>query len=340
MTDDATPAATTHAPLARPVISLVVPVYNEATNLDAFLARAKAALDALALPWEMVFVDDGSSDASMVTLLAARATDPRIVVIELTRNFGKEVALAAGLDHAQGEAIVPIDADLQHPPELLADLVAAWRAGSEMVVAVRRNPRQEATLRRMASNLFDRAFRRLASVSLPPGAGDYRLLSAPVASALRQLPERARFMKGLYAWAGFRYVTVPYDVDPRSDGRSGYSVARLWRLAIDGVTAFSAVPLKAVSVAGFLIAAIAIVYGIYLVGKTLWLGVDLPGYASTITLVLFLGGLQLLSLGVVGEYIARIYDEVKGRPLYVVRARYGIGPPATPTGAAQTPRSS
>jgi glycosyltransferase involved in cell wall biosynthesis len=175
--------------------------------------------------------------------------------------------------------------------------------------------------------LFDRAFRRIASVALPPGAGDYRLLSAPVAQALRQLPERARFMKGLYAWAGFRYATVPYDVDPRQDGRSGHGIARLWRLAVDGVTAFSAVPLKVASVAGFLIAAAAIVYGLYLVGKTMLLGVDLPGYASTITLVLFLGGLQLLSLGVLGEYIARIYDEVKGRPLYVVRARHGVAPP-------------
>ncbi len=309
---------------AAPTLSLVVPVYNEAANLDAFVARTTGVLEALGLPWEIVFVDDGSRDASVVTLLTARERDPRLKLVELSRNFGKEVALAAGLDHAEGEAVIPIDADLQHPPELIPSLVAAWRGGSDMVIAVRRNARQEGVLRRCASRWFDRLFRRVASVDLPAGAGDYRLLSAPVVRALRQLPERARFMKGLYAWVGFRYTTVPYDVEPRADGKSGHGGSRLWRLALDGITAFSAVPLKAASIVGFFIALVALLYGSYLVVKTLVLGIDVPGYASTITLVLFLGGLQLIGLGVLGEYVARIYDEVKGRPLYVVRARHGL----------------
>lgn len=313
---------------AAPVLSLVVPVYNEAASIGAFVARASAALDALALPWEIVFVDDGSRDASLVVMLAARERDPRISVVELSRNFGKEIALTAGLDHARGDAVIPIDADLQHPPELIGQLVEGWRAGNDMVVAVRRNPPHDSAVRKLMSRLFYRIFRRVAAIELPPGAGDYRLLSAPVVRALRNMPERSRFMKGLYAWVGFRYATVPYDVDPRTSGRSSFGVGSLWRLGTDAITSFSAAPLKVASVSGFVIAIAAIVYGAWLVGKTLVLGIDLPGYASTITLILFLGGLQLLSLGILGEYIARIYDEVKSRPLYVVRSRHGSPPPA------------
>ena len=317
-----------HAAHPPPVLSLVVPVHDEAANIDAFVARASAALDALALPWEIVFVDDGSRDASLVAMLTARERDPRILVVELSRNFGKEIALTAGLDHARGDAVIPIDADLQHPPEVIGALVDGWRAGNDMVVAVRRNAPRDGAPRRMLSSLFYRLFRRMTSIDLPPGAGDFRLLSAPVVRALRNMPERSRFMKGLYAWVGFRYATVPYDVDPRAQGRSSFGIGKLWRLGTDAITSFSAAPLKVASVAGFVIAIAAIVYGGWLVGKTLVLGIDLPGYASTITLVLFLGGLQLLSLGVLGEYVARIYDEVKSRPLYVVRSRHGALPPS------------
>ncbi len=312
---------------ATPTLSLVVPVFNEAGNLPGFLERATRSLDALGLPWEMVCVDDGSTDASLVTLLTARERDSRISVVELSRNFGKEVALTAGLDHARGAAVIPIDADLQHPPEVIGAMVEQWRAGYDMVIAVRENFRQEGVARRAASALFDRLFRRLSKVDLPPGAGDYRLLSAPVVAALRELPERSRFMKGLYAWVGFRYATVPYVVEPRADGRSGHGFGRLWRLAVDGITAFSALPLKFWSGLGLVIALIAFAYGTYLIVQTLVHGIALPGYASTITLILFLGGLQLLSLGVLGEYVARIYEEVKGRPLYIVRARHGCARP-------------
>ncbi|HXU52321.1 MAG TPA: glycosyltransferase family 2 protein [Casimicrobiaceae bacterium] len=323
-----TAVATGHVGAVPPILSLVVPVRDEAANIDAFVARATAALDRLDLAWEIVFVDDGSRDASLAAMLAAHARDPRIGVVALTRNFGKEVALTAGLDHARGEAVVPIDADLQHPPEVVAELVARWREGAPMVVAVRRNAPHDGALRRLLSRAFYAMFRRVTSIDLPQGAGDFRLLSAPVVAALRALPERTRFMKGLYAWAGFPYATVPYDVAARAEGRSSFGIARLWRLGSDAIMSFSAAPLKIASFAGFVMALVAIVYGAWLVGKTLVLGIDLPGYASTITLVLFLGGLQLLSLGILGEYVARIYDEVKSRPIYVVRARHGVPPPA------------
>jgi hypothetical protein len=205
--------------------------------------------------------------------------------------------------------------------------VARWREGAPMVVAVRRNVAHDGALRRLMSRAFYRMFRRVTAIDLPEGAGDFRLLSAPVVAALRALPERTRFMKGLYAWVGFPYATVSYDVAPRVQGRSSFGAARLWRLGSDAIMSFSAAPLKLASFLGFLMALAAIVYGAWLVGKTLVLGVDLPGYASTITLVLFLGGVQLLSLGVLGEYVARIYDEVKSRPIYVVRARHGVSPP-------------
>ncbi len=314
--------------MSRPVLSLVVPVYNEAANLAPFHARAVAALDATGLAWEMVFVDDGSRDASLPALLALRERDPRVAVVELTRNFGKEVALSAGLDHARGDAVIPIDADLQHPPEVIPAMVASWREGHDMVVALRDNPRREGLVRRMMSSLFYRLFRRLTSIDLPPGSGDFRLMSRPVVDALRAMPERSRFLKGMYAWAGFPYATIGYTVEARQEGASSFGLRRLARLGSDALTSFSAAPLRAASVIGFATALVAMVYGAWLVGKTLVLGIDLPGYASTITLVLFLGGVQLVSLGILGEYVARVYDEVKARPLYVVRRRHGAEPPA------------
>src|SRR6185312_10296551 len=249
-----TAVATGHVGAVPPILSLVVPVRDEAANIDAFVARATAALDRLDLAWEIVFVDDGSRDASLAAMLAAHARDPRIGVVALTRNFGKEVALTAGLDHARGEAVVPIDADLQHPPEVVAELVARWREGAPMVVAVRRNAPHDGALRRLLSRAFYAMFRRVTSIDLPQGAGDFRLLSAPVVAALRALPERTRFMKGLYAWAGFPYATVPYDVAARAEGRSSFGIARLWRLGSDAIMSFSAAPLKIASFAGFVMA--------------------------------------------------------------------------------------
>jgi glycosyltransferase involved in cell wall biosynthesis len=309
------------------LLSIVAPVFNEEGTISEFRGRVAGAMGELGIAYELVLVDDGSEDRTPALLRQIAAGDGAVRVVTLSRNFGHQAALTAGLDHARGEAVVPIDADLQHPPEAIADLVARWREGAPMVVAVRRNVAHEGALRRLMSRAFYRMFRRVTAIDLPEGAGDFRLLSAPVVAALRALPERTRFMKGLYAWVGFPYATVSYDVAPRVQGRSSFGAARLWRLGSDAIMSFSAAPLKLASFLGFLMALAAIVYGAWLVGKTLVLGVDLPGYASTITLVLFLGGVQLLSLGVLGEYVARIYDEVKSRPIYVVRARHGVSPP-------------
>ena len=311
----------------RAVLSLVVPCYNEAAGLASFWARASDALDALGVPAEAVFVDDGSRDATFAVLSALAARDPRVRVVALSRNFGKEVALAAGLDHAAGDAVVPIDADLQHPPELLHELVARWREGHDVVIALRRDRATDSAARRLASDLFHRLFARVSAVAVPRGAGDFRLMSRPVVDALKSMPERTRYMKGMYAWVGFRTATVDYDVAERAAGESRFGLVKLWRLALDGIVSFSALPLRMSSFLGALFALVALAYGAWLVARTLVHGVDVPGYASLMVVVLFLGGVQLLSLGVIGEYLGRVYDEVKARPLYVVRARVGFPPP-------------
>ena len=311
----------------RAVLSLVVPCYNEAAGLASFWARASDALDALGVPAEAVFVDDGSRDATFAVLSALAARDPRVRVVALSRNFGKEVALAAGLDHAAGDAVVPIDADLQHPPELLHELVARWREGHDVVIALRRDRATDSAARRLASDLFHRLFARVSAVPVPRGAGDFRLMARPVVDALKSMPERTRYMKGMYAWVGFRTATVDYDVAERAAGESRFGLVKLWRLALDGIVSFSALPLRMSSFLGALFALVALAYGAWLVARTLVHGVDVPGYASLMVVVLFLGGVQLLSLGVIGEYLGRVYDEVKARPLYVVRARVGFPPP-------------
>ena len=309
---------------SRPEVSVVVPVYNEEPGIATFWARLEPVLDALACPTEVVFVDDGSSDGTLAQLLSLRHLDPRVRIVGLSRNFGKEIALTAGLDHADGDAVIPIDADLQHPPETIPRLVAAWRDGSDIVIALRRDRTTDSLARRAASSLFHRIFANLTTVPMVRDAGDFRLMSRPVVDSLRRLPERTRFMKGLYAWVGFRQSTVAYDIEPRREGRSKYGVWRLWRLAIDGVTSFSSLPLKVWSVVGLSFALVALGYGAYLVARTIVRGIDVPGYASLMVIILFLGGLQLLSLGIIGEYLGRVYDEVKARPLYIVRQRIGF----------------
>jgi glycosyltransferase involved in cell wall biosynthesis len=309
---------------SRPEITIVVPVYNEESGLSAFWARLAPVLDSLVCGSEVIFIDDGSSDGTLAQLVSLRHRDPRVRIVGLSRNFGKEIALTAGLDHAGGDAVIPIDADLQHPPELIAELVAAWRDGSDIVVALRRDRATDRPLRRAASSLFHSVFARMTTVPVVRDAGDFRLMSRPVVDALRRLPERTRFMKGLYAWVGFSQTTVSYDIEPRLEGQSKFSGWRLWRLALDGITSFSSLPLKVWSVVGLVFALVALAYGVYLIARTIVRGVDVPGYASLMVIVLFLGGLQLLSLGIIGEYLGRVYDEVKARPLYVVRQRIGF----------------
>jgi glycosyltransferase involved in cell wall biosynthesis len=313
-----------------PSLSIVVPVYNEADGLGTFYRRLGAVLDGLALTAEIIFVNDGSTDDSLARLLALAERDPRVRVVDLSRNFGKEVALAAGLERARGDAVIPIDADLQHPPELIPALIDKWREGFEIVNAVRAARADIGPARRLANRAFYALLDRVTTVPIPRGVGDFRLLSRPVVVALNRLPERTRFMKGLFAWIGFRSAEVAYDVAPRHAGATKWSSRRLRLLAIDAITSFSSVPLKVWSAVGVVLAGLAFCYGAYLVVKTIVVGVDVPGYASVIVLILFLGGIQLISLGVIGEYLGRVYDEVKGRPLYIVRAEHAGAPPEGP----------
>lgn len=321
---DAFAVSTSESVDSRPVLSVVVPMHNEAGNVDAFFHRLLPALDRLSLRYEVLCVDDGSTDATWGNLLVWRAREPAVRLLSLSRNFGKEIALTAGIDAASGDAVVLIDADLQHPPELIETFLAKWRAGYEMVYAQRRDRSTDGWLRRHASRAFYWTFGRLADVEMPNGAGDFRLLDRKVVEALKSMPERARFMKGLYAWVGFRHTGVPFDPEQRHDGRSTFGMTRLFRFAMDGLVSFSTAPLKACGYLGAMIALPSMIAGFYFLFRTLILGVDVPGYASIIVAVMVLGGVQLLSLGVIGAYIGRLYEETKQRPLYILRQTEGI----------------
>ncbi|CAA7620398.1 glycosyltransferase family 2 protein [Magnetospirillum sp. UT-4] len=307
-----------------PVLSLVVPMFNESANVDGLFARLAGVLADIGVTYEIVCVDDGSRDDTVARVVEHHRRDPRIRLVELSRNFGKELALTAGLQHASGRAVVMIDADLQHPPEAIAAMLEKWREGFEMVIAVRRDRENESALKRAGARAFYRLFEEVSDVRLPPGAGDFRLLDRKVVDVLNAMPEHTRFMKGLYAWVGFRQTTIPYDVAPRAGGVTKFNYFRLYRLAIDGITAFTDVPLKVWTFIGMLVAAFALLYGLLFIVKTLILGIDVPGYPSLIVATMFFAGVQLISLGVIGEYLGRVFSEVKRRPLYVVRGLYGL----------------
>ncbi len=329
------PVATT-----APELSIVVPIFNEAANIEPFFARLDPVLDRLGMTAEIVCVDDGSSDNSWNQLAQRRERDPRLRLVRLSRNFGKDVALACALAHTRGRAVVPIDADLQHPPETIADFVAKWRDGYDMVYGIRSSRTTDSGLRRMASLAFYRLFDRLSDIDMPPGAGDFRLLDRRVVDILNQMPERARFTKGLFAWVGFRHTGVEYEVAERRAGGSTWSLHRLVAFAIDGLASFSTFPLV---IAGYLGAAIALpslLLGLFFVVRTLVYGVDVPGYASVIVAVLLLGSMQLLTLGLFGAYLGRVFEEVKRRPLYVVSERRGFDELAEPVPTAARPPAS
>ena len=300
-----------------PTFSVVVPAFNEADGLTEFHRRLANVMDLLG-SWEVVYVDDGSEDATRAVLERLRRDDPRIALISLTRNFGKEIATTAGLDHASGEAVVVIDADLQDPPEAIPSLVAAWRNGFDMVVAQRRSRRGETPLKRATAHLFYRLMRHTGRVRLPVDTGDFRLISRRAVDAVRQLREHHRFMKGLFAWVGFPATAVLYDRAPRQTGASKWGYWKLWNLALEGITSFTVVPLKVATYLGLFVALFAVVFGVQLVLKTLILGNPVAGYPSLMTVILFLGGVQLVTLGVIGEYLGRVFNETKQRPLYLV----------------------
>jgi glycosyltransferase involved in cell wall biosynthesis len=306
------------------LVSVVVPFYNEAGGVEPFFAELAAALGQLpAFRFEIVCVDDGSTDSTLEQLIALHQRDPRVRVLELSRNFGKEAALTAGIDAARGDAVVVIDADLQDPPELIGRMVEEWARGAEVVVAHRTDRSSDSFFKRASARLFYRIHNRLSSVRIPDDVGDFRLLDRAAVDALKALPERQRFMKGLFAWIGFRTASVDYKRRPRAAGASKFSGWRLWNFALEGFTSFSTVPLRMWTYVGALGASLTFLYAMFIAVRTLIYGVDVPGYASLLVAILFLGSLQLLSIGLLGEYIGRVYLETKQRPVYVVRRQFG-----------------
>jgi glycosyltransferase involved in cell wall biosynthesis len=313
-----------------PELTVVVPVFNEAGNVPLLVSRLKPALESCVASFEIVFVDDGSSDDTLAALKAENARDPRVRAVSFSRNFGKEIAIAAGLDHASGDAVVIMDADLQHPPKVIPAFVAKWREGFQNVYGQRTHREHDSALRRMLSQRFYYIFGAFGETQLPEGAGDFRLLDRRAVEALLTMRERARFSKGLYAWVGFRSVGVPFEVAERAHGESKYSYRKLTRFALDGLMSFSTLPLKVWTYVGTFISGFSFATALYFLMRTIAFGVDVPGYASLIVSVMFLAGVQLLSLGVLGEYIGRIFAEVKRRPLYVVGERIGAIDSAAP----------
>lgn len=309
---------------ASPFISIVVPMYNESEIIDEFYRRMVQVLDGIHPLWEIICVNDGSRDDTLEQLVQLHRRDGRVKVVDLSRNFGKEIALSAGLKMVSGEVVVPIDADLQDPPELIPELIAKWREGFDVVIATRRVRHGESWLKLNTARAFYWVINLLSDVEVRPNAGDFRLLSNKVVQELNQLPERNRFMKGLFSWVGFNQTAIYYDRHPRHAGRTKYNYWGMWNLAIDAITSFSSVPLRVWSYLGGMTASFAFLYAFFLVVRTLLYGRDWPGYASTIVVILFMGGVQLISLGVIGEYLSRIYIEVKQRPSFLVRESYGL----------------
>ncbi|HUB11931.1 MAG TPA: glycosyltransferase family 2 protein [Acetobacteraceae bacterium] len=305
--------------LLPPVFSVVVPAFNEAEGIAAFHRRLAVVMPPLGT-WEVIYVNDGSTDATLAALRALRQADPHIAIVNLSRNFGKEIATTAGLDHAHGDAVVVIDADLQDPPELIPTLVASWRQGFDTVYAQRRARLGETCLKRATAAVFYRLMRRMGRVELPPNTGDFRLMSKRVVDAVRQLRERHRFMKGVFAWVGFPSCAILYDRAPRHAGATKWNYWKLWNLALEGITSFTVMPLKVATYLGVVVALLAAVYAAQVVVKTLLFGNPVAGYPSLMTVVLLLGGVQLMTLGVIGEYLGRVFNETKQRPLYLVEA--------------------
>jgi glycosyltransferase involved in cell wall biosynthesis len=336
--------------MAPPVLSIVAPAYNEEKNLPAFIAAIVPVLESIGETFEIIFVNDGSRDGTLGMLAAAASQDPRIKVVGLARNFGKDIALSAGLAHAGGQAVIPIDCDLQHPVELIPQFVAKWREGYDMVLGVRSKRDEEGWLRRTLSQSYYKVMRSMTSVEIPPNAGDFRLLDRKILDVINKMPERHRFMKGIFAWPGFKVASIEFQANVRAnETASTWSFFKLWRFALDGLFSFSSAPLKWWTYIGVLSAIGAFAYLVITLVQKIFFGIDAPGYASLLIVMLFFNALILISNGIQGEYIARIFEEVKGRPLYVIGQLYGfeqkpevlpIGSPhAVPTATRRDPSS-
>lgn len=302
------------------IVSIVAPFYNEEDGVDLFYGTLCGIFSKVAdCDFEIVCVNDGSRDQTLPRLIALSEHDARVRVVEFSRNFGKEAALTAGVDAARGDAVIPIDSDLQDPPELIPAMIEEWKKGFEVVLAYRQDRSSDSFLKRKTAELFYQAHNKLSQVKIPENVGDFRLMDRVVVDALQRLPERQRFMKGLFAWVGFKTATLPYVREERATGETKFSGWKLWNFALEGITSFSIVPLKVWSYLGLAGAASTVLYALFIVARTLIVGKDIPGYASLLVAILFFGSLQLIGIGVLGEYVGRIYMEAKQRPIYVVR---------------------
>jgi glycosyltransferase involved in cell wall biosynthesis len=318
--EDSRRSPSDHARRKLRLLSIVVPAYNESDVVLEFNRRLSLVRQGLSTPSEVIFVNDGSTDSTFDILCSLRTADPTIGLIDLSRNFGKEIALTAGIDHTSGDAVIVIDADLQDPPELIPEFVARWCVGDAEVVYGRRSSRVgESRLKKFTSYVFYRVISALGGRFIPVDTGDFRILSRRAIEALGEMREHHRFMKGIFAWIGFKQVPFMYERDPRFAGTTKWNYWRLWNLSIEGITSFSILPLKLASYVGLVTALIAIFYGLYILTRTIISGNPVPGYPSLLVAILFLGGVQLVFLGVLGEYIGRMFNEVKQRPLYLVK---------------------
>ncbi|HZO93423.1 MAG TPA: glycosyltransferase family 2 protein [Candidatus Baltobacteraceae bacterium] len=319
-----------------PTLSVVAPLFNEEGNVAELIRRLTGAVSGIAGidSYELVLVNDGSTDATLPLLREHAARDPHLVVVDLSRNFGHQLAATAGLDVSRGDVVVLIDADLQDPPELIPEMIARWREGYDVVYAVRRNREGESAFKIFTARMFYRITRRLTKVSIPVDTGDFRLMSRRVVDALKSIRERHRFIRGLVSWIGYPQAAVYYDRDQRHSGTSKYPVSKMLRFAIDGITSFSDVPLRIATWFGFIVSAIAFLVALIEILIKVFTGYNLPGYTSTIFAILFLGGVQLIGIGILGEYVGRIHDEIKGRPLYLLSSveRFGEGAPVAVRG--------
>ncbi|MGE6386236.1 glycosyltransferase family 2 protein [Pseudomonas sp. NPDC078416] len=302
-------------------ISLVSPFYNEEKGVQAFFDRINEVFTPLSERYELevIAINDGSRDNTYAELVKAKATNDYLTVVDLSRNFGKEAAISAGLDFATGDAVVPIDSDLQHPPELVLEFVRKWEEGAEVVLAKRVDRETDRPIQKLTANYFYKLHNRISDIDIPADVGDFRLMDRKVVEALKTLPETRRFMKGLFAWVGFRTTTVEYKVAPREHGTTSFNTWKLWNFALEGITSFSSAPLRIWTYLGCAVSALSFVYAAYLLIKTIFFGADTPGYASIMITVLFASGVQLIGIGVLGEYVGRIFAESKKRPVYIVR---------------------
>jgi glycosyltransferase involved in cell wall biosynthesis len=312
-------------------LSLIVPMYNEEAVCAKFFDAVVPLITPLVSSYEIICVDDGSRDRTVEILKSLREKNPNIKILCLSRNFGKEAALTAGIDHAVGRAVIPIDADLQDPPHLIADMLAHWRAGAQVVLARRADRASDSFLKRTTSSMFYKVFSALAKPAIPPNVGDFRLMDRVVVDALKQLPERARFMKGLFAWVGYRQVILEYTRPERAAGETKFNYWKLWNFSLEGITSFSSLPLKVWSYFGVAVSFLAMLYMIFLVVRTLITGIDTPGYASLMSVQLFFNGILLIGLGAIGEYVGRIFIETKRRPIYLLNETLGVQAQAVAT---------